>query len=220
MKKKIIVLLTGILLSALVACGTGGDKTADPTKEVNTRETTEPAEKVEQSSNERMNEEDSVELPLTAMFPMIELFIDGPNYQFIEKGATNLYNVGGICFIALTSKRDVEADKPSEVLDVYFENFKFAVRTNCNGYDLMKFNIKESKEMEINGINFWRFQGDILANNTVNDKSLYTVGYTFIKDNTPFQITGVVVSEEQDQKDIDEITKYVDAMVKTIRDEW
>lgn len=50
------------------------------------------------------------------------------------------------------------------------------------------------------------------------ETSFYTVGYTFFWDGTPFQITGVVVTKEQAQEDIDEIRTYVDAMVKTIRD--
>lgn len=219
MRKLSIILVISILLLGLAACGKGGEKTPEPTNKVSSGDINKPTEtKAEESTNKASKDASSVELPLTASFPMFNVYIDGPNYHFIEKGSTSLYNVGGKRFIALTSSEYVEANKTSEILDAYFKEFKNGVGTNCNGYKPEKFNIKESKEIEINGTTFWRFEGELLAKMPSKETSFFTVGYTFIRDGVPFQLTGVVVTEEQDQKDIDEITKYVDAMVKTIRD--
>ena len=219
MKKLCAILAVGILVFALTACEKGGDKTSDPTNNVSIRDTNEPAKTQEkQSSEQAKKSESSVNLPLTTTFPMFRLYIDGPNYHYIQNGATNLFNVGGIRFIALTSAKGMKADKPSEILDVYFKDFKTGVSVNCRGYKPEKFNIKESKEIEINGINFWRFEGELIAKTPSLETSFYTVGYTFIWDGHPFQITGVVVSEGQEKEHIDEITRYVDEMVKTIRD--
>jgi len=220
MKKIGAIIVAGILVFGLTACEKGGDKTSDPTNNVSIRDTNEPAKTQEkQSSEQAKKSESSVNLPLTANFPMFSLFIDGPNYQFIQNGSTSKFKVEGIRFIALTSAKGMKADKPSEIIDLYFENFKSGVDTNCRGYEPEQFNIKENKEIEINGITFWRFQGELLAKNIFDkETSFYTVGYTFIKDGNPFQITGVVVSEGQEQEYIDEITTYVDEMVKTIRD--
>ena len=220
MKKIGIILAASILVFSLTACGKGGEKNSEPINNVSIGDTNEPTKTQEKQSSEQRNKSDSaVKLPLTANFPMFSVYIDGPNYQFIQNGSTSLYNVGGIRFIALTSAEGMKADKPSEIIDLYFEDFKTGVNTNCRGYKPEKFNIKESKEIEINGITFWRFQGELLAKNIFDkETSFYTVGYTFIKDGNPFQITGVVVSEGQEQEYIDEITTYVDEMVKTIRD--
>lgn len=149
---------------------------------------------------------------------MFSLFIDGPNYQYIQNGATTLYNVGGHRFIALTSAKNVSAESLSEIIDAYFKDFRTGVGPNCKGYTPEKFNV-EGKEVEVNGTKFWRFEGELMSKTSFDkETSFYTVGYTFFWDGTPFQITGVVVTKEQAQEDIDEIRTYVDAMVKTIRD--
>ena len=217
MKKIGIILAASILVFSLTACGKGGEKTSEPINNVSIEDKNEPV-KTQQKQNDTKKDGGSVELPITTNFPMFRLYIDGPNYHYIQNGATNLFNVGGIRFIALTSAKNVEADKPSEILDAYFKDFKTGVSVNCRGYKPEKFNIKESKEIEINGINFWRFEGELIAKTPSLETSFYTVGYTFIWDGHPFQITGVVVSEGQEKEHIDEITRYVDEMVKTIRD--
>ena len=223
MKKFSIILLVIILLFAVTACGTGGEKVdSDIVNELDNIYTNnlEESQSEEISIKEEKQEEGSLaELPLTASFPMYNVYIDGPNWQFIEKGSTSLYNVGGKRFIALTSSEYVEANEITEIIDAYFKEFKSAVGTNCNGYKPEKFNV-EGKEVEINGRNFWRFEGELIAKMPSQETSFYTVGYTFFWEDRPFQLTGVVVSEEQAQEEIDEIRTYVDAMVKTIRDEW
>ncbi|MEN2774830.1 hypothetical protein ABCY62_07235 [Acetivibrio clariflavus] len=219
MKEIGIILAASILVFSLTACGKGGEKTPEPTNNVNIEDKNEHVKtQQKQSNNDTKKDNSSVELTLTAKFPMFLLYIDGPNYHFIENGGTNLFNVGGNRFIALTSSKYVKADKPSEILDAYFNEFKTGVSANCRGYKPEKFDIKESKEIEINGINFWRFEGELIAKTPSLETSFYTVGYTFIWDGHPFQITGVVVSEGQEKEHIDEITRYVDEMVKTIRD--
>lgn len=222
MKKFSIILLVIILLFAVTACGTGGEKVdSDIVNELDNIYTNnlEESQSEELSIEEEKQEEGSlVELPLTASFPMYNVYIDGPNWQFIEKGSTSLYNVGGKRFIALTSSEYVEANEITEIIDAYFKEFKSAVGTNCNGYKPEKFNV-EGKEVEINGRNFWRFEGELIAKMPSQETSFYTVGYTFFWEDRPFQLTGVVVSEEQAQEEIDEIRTYVDEMIKTIRDE-
>ncbi|HOA81807.1 MAG TPA: hypothetical protein PKK61_12215, partial [Defluviitaleaceae bacterium] len=215
-------LLVIILLFAVTACGTGGEKVdSDIVNELDNIYTNnlEESQSEEISIKEEKQEEGSLaELPLTASFPMYNVYIDGPNWQFIEKGSTSLYNVGGKRFIALTSSEYVEANEITEIIDAYFKEFKSAVGTNCNGYKPEKFNV-EGKEVEINGRNFWRFEGELIAKMPSQETSFYTVGYTFFWEDRPFQLTGVVVSEEQAQEEIDEIRTYVDEMIKTIRDE-
>jgi len=222
MKKFSIILLVIILLFAVTACGTGGEKVdSDIVNELDNIYTNnlEESQSEEISIKEEKQEEGSLaELPLTASFPMYNVYIDGPNWQFIEKGSTSLYNVGGKRFIALTSSEYVEANEITEIIDAYFKEFKSAVGTNCNGYKPEKFNV-EGKEVEINGRNFWRFEGELIAKMPSQETSFYTVGYTFFWEDRPFQLTGVVVSEEQAQEEIDEIRTYVDEMIKTIRDE-
>ena len=150
MKKFSIILLVIILLFAVTACGTGGEKVdSDIVNELDNIYTNnlEESQSEEISIKEEKQEEGSlVELPLTASFPMYSVYIDGPNWQFIEKGSTSLYNVGGKRFIALTSSEYVEANEITEIIDAYYKEFKAAVGTNCNGYKQEKFNV-EVKEV-------------------------------------------------------------------------
>ena len=116
--------------------------------------------KVKQKRKRKKKKESDVNIPFTAKFPMFSLFIDGPNYQYIQNGATTLYNVGGHRFIALTSAKNVSAESLSEIIDAYFKDFRTGVGPNCKGYTPEKFNV-EGKEVEINGTKFWRFEGEL-----------------------------------------------------------
>ena len=102
------------------------------------------------------------------------------------------------------------------------KDFQQGTYSMCGVKDVIKYDIKDTKEMTINGTDYVRYQGYLVCEGEL--KKMYNcffVGYTFIceKDgkNVPCQMIGAVVSDEQEQSDIDEITKYTDAMVYTIR---
>lgn len=228
MKKMSVLLAIIILLFGVTACGTGKESASSGnlTSEVSnnaTKTLEENQEEPDSSADEKeeKKEDSSVELPYTIMFPMHSLYVKGPNSYQIEYGATTFIVVEGHTLIGLTSDEFVDAstiNEPSEILDAYFDSFKYGADQFGLG-DADRFDIRESREVEIDGRKFWRFEGDLIYKLPSGDEIRYfVVGYTFFWDDTPFQITATVFTEEPEQAEIDKARAYVDEMVKTVRD--
>lgn len=228
MKKMSVLLAIIILLFGVTACGTGKESASSGnlTSEVSnnaTKTLEENQEEPDSSADEKeeKKEDSSVELPYTIMFPMHRLYVKAPNSYDIEYGATTFIVVEGHTLIGLTSDKFVDAstiNEPSEILDAYFDSFKYGADIFGSG-DLDRFDIRESREVEIDGRKFWRFEGDLIFKLLSGDEIRYfVVGYTFFWDDTPFQITATVFTEEPEQAEIDKARAYVDEMVKTVRD--
>ena len=228
MKKMSVLLAIIILLFGVTACGTGKESASSGnlTSEVSnnaTKTLEENQEEPDSSADEKeeKKEDSSVELPYTIMFPMYSLYVKAPSSYDIERGATTFIVVEGDTLIGLTSDEFVDAstiNEPSEILDAYFDSFKYGADQFGSG-DLDRFDIRESREVEIDGRKFWRFEGDLIFKLLSGDEIRYfVVGYTFFWDDTPFQITATVFTEEPEQAEIDKARAYVDEMVKTVRD--
>lgn len=229
MKKMSVLLAIIILLFGVTACGTGKESASSGnlTSEVSnnaTKTLEENQEEPDSSADEKeeKKEDSSVELPYTIMFPMHSLYVKGPSSYEIEYPATSfIAPVEGYTLIGLTSDSFVDAstiNEPSEILDAYFDSFKYGADQFGLG-DADRFDIRESREVEIDGRKFWRFEGDLIYKLPSGDEIRYfVVGYTFFWDDTPFQITATVFTEEPEQAEIDKARAYVDEMVKTVRD--
>lgn len=228
MKKMSVLLAIIILLFGVTACGTGKESASSGnlTSEVSnnaTKTLEENQEEPDSSADEKeeKKEDSSVELPYTIMFPMHSLYVKAPNSYLIEYGATTFIVVEGHTLIGLTSDSFVDAstiNEPSEILDAYFDSFTYNANQFGSG-DPDRFDIRESREVEIDGRKFWRFEGDLINKLPSGDEIRYfVVGYTFFWDDTPFQITATVFTEEPEQAEIDKARAYVDEMVKTVRD--
>ena len=223
MKKIVITIAAMLLITSLTACsGSSGD--SDNTSVASTTEasTSKQAEKTVAAESTKVTEPIKDEELLTLRFPIVKKYVDGPRWQIIEKGYTEFFNINDIKFIALTTNQELSVNKPSEVLEALLKDFQQGAETMCGAKNVIKYDIKDTKEMTINGTDYVRYQGYIIGEGS--QKKMYNcffVGYTFIceKDgkNVPCQMIGAVVSDEQEQSDIDEITKYTDAMVYTIR---
>ncbi len=221
MKKLTITIAAMLLITSLTACsGSSGssDSTGVATTEAST--STQAEKTVAESSKviEPIKDEDL----LTIRFPIVKKYVDGPRWQIVENGYTEFFNINDRKFIALTTNQELSVNKPSEVLDALLKTFQQGAETMCGAKDVIKYDIKDTKEMTINGNDYVRYQGYIVGEGSQKKMyNCYFVGYTFIceKDgkNVPCQMIGAVVSDEQEQSDIDEITKYTDAMVYTIR---
>ena len=223
MKKIVITIAAMLLITSLTACsGSSGD--SDNTSVASTTEasTSKQAEKTVAAESTKVTEPIKDEELLTLRFPIVKKYVDGPLWQIVEKGYTEFFNINDIKFIALTTNQELSVNKPSEVLEALLKDFQQGAETMCGAKKVIKYDIKDTKEMTINGTDYVRYQGYIIGEGS--QKKMYNcffVGYTFIceKDgkNVPCQMIGAVVSDEQEQSDIDEITKYTDAMVYTIR---
>ena len=223
MKKILITIAAMLLITSLTACAGnsgGSDSSSVATTEAST--STQAEKTVAAESTKVPESKNNEELSLAIKFPLIQKFVDGPRWQIIDKGYTSFYNINDRKFIALTTNHKLSVNKPSEVLEALLKTFQQGAETMCGAKKVIKYDIKDTKEMTINGTDYVRYQGYIIGEGS--QKKMYNcffVGYTFICEEDgkqiPCQMIGAVVSDEQEQSDIDEITKYTDAMVHTIR---
>ena len=223
MKKLVITIAAMLLITSLTAC-TGSSGSSDSTSVATTEASTSTqAEKTVAAESTKVTEATkNTELSLTTKFPLVKKYVDGPRWQIVEKGYTELFNINDRKFVALTTNDELSVSKPSEVLEALLKDFQQGTYSMCGVKDVIKYDIKDTKEMTINGTDYVRYQGYLVCEGELKEMfNCYFVGYTFIVEkngkNVPCQMIGAVVSDEQEQSDIDEITKYTDAMVYTIR---
>ncbi|PQQ65419.1 hypothetical protein [Acetivibrio saccincola] len=79
--------------------------------------------------------------------------------------------------------------------------------------------ITEQERVTVNGMETNRFEGYFdcpSSDGSINDR--YIVGYTFFAKGEPGYLLGTVSSNDQEERYIEEVTKTVDDMIKTLRD--
>ena len=79
--------------------------------------------------------------------------------------------------------------------------------------------ITEQERVTVNGMETNRFEGYFdcpSSDGSINDR--YIVGYTFFVKGEPGYLLGTVSSNDQEERYIEEVTKTVDDMIKTLRD--
>ena len=209
MKKKILLGLICGLLIVGITTGCGNSKTND---EVDTNN---PTENKEQVKDNTTNNNASL-LTGTYNVPMQKIYIDVPNYQAIESGVSKLYVVGRKLNIAITSNW---FETGSTLEQAHKDSFDAYVINLQNYAKIDELKIENDKNVTINGINAYRFEGKLKCYDETGDYELYTIGYSFIMDGIPCSIEGTVLDKSQDKDMINEVRNTVDAMMKTVRSE-
>ena len=212
MKKIFALVLAIILCFLLVACG---GETKEPQNENNDTSITE-SKNDETESNEKEEQNNSVDLSLTYKVPMKNVYVDAPNYQEIEEGYTELFIIHESKYVAITSDRKSTATSVKDAHEIAFNKFK----TNMQNYEggVNSIVIEKEETKQINGIEVYCFEGKInYGEDNVYDG--YAKGYAFIMDGIPCEIIGSVIDDGQSSALINEISTVVDAMIKTAREE-
>lgn len=144
---------------------------------------------------------------------------DRPMYQDVSEGLTEVFNRAGSLFIAYSI---VDEEHPEltakDVLTTDIEE-RFFERTDTyySGYDA-RLEVDSTEDKTINGVECMRFEGIVISEVDGKKFKNYAVGYTFVKDNIPCLLIGVVVEKDQTQLHKDEVSHNVDEMIKTLRD--
>ncbi|MBR5949237.1 MAG: hypothetical protein IKZ82_11435 [Clostridia bacterium] len=155
--------------------------------------------------------------------PRKNILMDAPSHKYHETeqgGCTQLYSVYGKRYVAVTYDPEETTASAKEALDLVWENYKRGLENDCR---IKELNITSESTETVNGVEVYKFVGTATRYlDYYGDKSLtrevFTIGFSFVKDNTPVSVIGSVINEEQKQEDIDEITAIVEAMMKTVRD--
>lgn len=213
-KKIQTVILMAMMLVMVCACGKNNNSNIiiDEEKQ-NSQISKEEVENIEKI--EDVGEEENSILTWTYKVPLEDLYIDVPDMHYMEEGYTQVFLEDQIKYILFTCLPDDTATDEKNALDITFESAK----RNISGLHYIN-NLGEVTEeyTSINGIDVYLFEGKINCGETVNYDA-YIRGYSFIYDEMPCSIIGVVMDEEQPQDQIDAIKEIVDAMILTVRSE-
>lgn len=204
------------MLFALGACGQSGDSSTSPTSSQAT-DTGSNSNETKENSNSTVD--DSL-LSYTFKVPGKSIFVDVPNYQEIDKGFTKLFILNGERYIAITYDKNSSASSLEEAHNLAFGIFK----DNIQNYSYVNSLTTTSESNEtINGIQVYKYVGKLNCaldfSNRDNSYDAYAIGYSFIMDGIPCSIIGSVINQNQVDKDINEVTNIVEAMIKTLRSE-
>lgn len=146
--------------------------------------------------------------------PQKLIYINAPStYEETQNGYSKIYFVKNKKYIAITAEKSMEATELTKAQDIVFSKIKENVKdfTYINNLE-----IEQEKTEKINEIEMYRYEGKLICGRTVK-ASAYVVGYTFIIDKIPCNITGVVTEKEQNEESIQEIKSLVDEMARTVR---
>ena len=216
-KKAISIILCMIVLFTLVACGKEKESSEKDPKASDTvgAEDKKKESKEGASDMEKLLDEYKEQLPNVCKAAKHEIYINVPNYQPIEEGYTQMFVMHQSRYVAFTSvvkgKYITLEDAHKAAIDKLIQN----IDTYCSP---QKLNITTSEKVTINGIEMLRYEGT-MACGIDTPYEAYTVGYTFIMDGIPCNLTGSVIDYEQSEELKKEIKDNVEASIKTLRTE-
>lgn len=225
MKKWTTLLLTAALVCTLSACGGGRDRARDEEPSEQGEET---GKEMDEAEEEEANQNQDVQMPdnsgaqVSLPMPSVtykvagkNIYVDVPYWQEIEKGYTRLFTLHGERYVAVSTDKNNTAASLEEAHNLAFEKFKGNIQTESYVNFL---NIEEESTETINGIEVYKYEGTVnCGHDTVYDA--YVIGYSFIMDGIPCNITGSVIDQAQDAEMIDEMRLTVEAMIQTVRSE-
>lgn len=214
--KKIIVLLMLIVVTAVFASCTSDETENNVAKDGNP----DLAEKVSTENTDNTDMQLSFDskselLPNTYKVPKQEIYVDVPDFNEMEKGYTELFRDGERKYVAFTDLREEFVENEKEAFERIFPKFA----NNMSSLHKIKGTpVLTESSAEINGIATHKFSGTVECGFTIST-DCYIYGYSFIFNDVPCLITGVVSDKTQSQKEIDSVTAIVDAMMKSVRNE-
>ncbi len=158
------------------------------------------------------------ELIYTFEDPGYKVAFDYPNMQVIEKNTSRVFRKTARYIIVYS--RDEGETALSDIPNKLQEDFTYATSTYITLGKARGFNIDNKKELVINGTNVLQIEGlvDVYDDYTNKSSTLPMVGYTFYKNGISCELIGIV-TDEDDGTYYKEMSKYISAMINTLRDD-
>ena len=226
MKKVLYLVLIVLMLVTFPSCGgnNGGDE-----GEVNETEHTgrENDNQTEQPEVEE-SDDDLSYLGRTYTELNYNVAIDGPNFQDFREKFSHLWNLDSRYLVIFGmykyywDESELVDRDAIETLEDIIPNMKDPIIASSErkSYVIIEdIIITEQERVTVNGMETNRFVGYFdcpSSDGSVNDR--YIVGYAFFVKGEPGYLLGTVSSNDQEEKYIEEVTKTVDDMIKTLRD--
>lgn len=225
MKKGIALLLAMVIAGTCLTACNGKDKQTGNGKgeltEVNSNQTDKTAETTKDEAESEETEKNELFRDYPHRIAGVStdgIYIDVPNWHEIEKGYTYVFILSGVEYVAVTwdpALRDDESiiSSLSTVHDSMFEDFVNSIQ---NYSYVTSLTVTSESTETINGMEVYRYEG-ILNTDDSKIKEVYAIGYSFVFEGMPINVTGSVIDEAQEQEMIDELRTIVEAMIPTIR---
>ena len=228
MKKVLYLVLIALMLVTFPSCGKNNNGDGGEVKE--TEQTGKQNDSQREESKVEESDDDLSYLVRTYTDPRYDVAIDGPNWQDFFEAYSHLWNADSIYFIIFGVYKDyweefelVERDSIKTLEDI-IPNMKEPIiasssRKSYVGKAIEDIVITEQERVTVNGMETNRFVGYfdcVSGDGSINDR--YIVGYTFFVKGEPGYLLGTVSSNDQEERYIEEVTKTVDDMIKTLRD--
>lgn len=233
--KRIIIVLCLVIATTLVACGNneetnveGNETVIDDTTKNSTDDAEDNVNVMEKVINDFAKKYSNVPTTTTGakylfdnvariyQVPAEKIYVNVPdyNYQEIEQGFTKMFVIGRELNVAITSDDTIKTttleQAHKEIFNDYTQNLQ-----NYAKIDELK--VKTDETVTINGIEMYKFEGELECHYDTRRYELYTIGYSFVMDGIPCSIEGTVLNETQPQDMIDNVRDTVNVMAQTVR---
>ena len=230
--KKRIILLTLLLVFAVLMPGCGGKdgKTVDITQtkqpSANNNQQEQDKDKGKETEKEEpSNSDDLSYLTTTYQDPDNDAVINGPNLRSFYEAFSQLWNADSKYFVIVGFYKNywksVDREAIKTVEDI-IPNMKrpIILSSHAKSYtDIRDVVVTSQERITVNGREASRFKGYFdCESDDGTIKNRYIVGYALFYKDEPMYLLGTVSSNDQEQEYIDEVTKTVDDMIKTLRD--
>lgn len=221
--KKVIILITVFAMTiCLVACSNNHEditESKNPSHsssgqvvEPNDNATSEP------DQNEHMQDENMKVVSI----PGREIYIDClSSLRTKEQGRTVIMYDSKDSLVGLTfNKSDEFVGSITDVLELLNDKFMSNISNYSKGdLDGAKIEVVSQQTSKIAGFECVKFTGTAQNDSPDGNWNCHVYGYTFVINDVPCAIIGVVSAEEQDEEMVSNIDKTVDNMAASIRTE-
>ncbi len=211
--------ITLVLMITLIAVSFSG--CSQPTENegtVNTNSTVasvQTADNTSENSQETSSKQDLYpQLTNSYKVPMQPIYFRAPGYSELEKVLSELFIIYNEKVVAITY--DDINDRGPTLQDAH-DRLMLDVNVGVENY--FKFDPEELKNLkteqkQMNGYDTIYFEGQIKSEQV--KKGAYVVGYSFIANDVPCNITGIVLDVDQSEDIKKEIQENVDAVMMTV----
>lgn len=217
MKKIFTFLITLLMVISMTACG-GNNDTNTPDKKQSSEniESTDGNTTTEQKDD--TVEKNDIELMYTFKDPGQPVAFDYPNLKSIEEGTSQVFKNSKYIIVYCRDEKKVELDA---IVDTLTEKFKMATSTHLKG-EFDSFAIDSSESTKLGDVDALIINGSVIQK--YDDGSTIKLpirGYVFSKGGIACEVIGSINEElnESNKANQEEMTKTIDAMMSTLRDD-
>ena len=157
----------------------------------------------------------------TYKVPLKDIYIDVPAYRLLEAGFSKLFvdfiddmKAGAIKCVVPRCDKNATAANAEEAFEINASGLVIDIR---NYYTTNSYKKTSGETVTINDREFYKVTGTINCGSS-DIYDAYMVSYSFIMEDLPCTIFGIVLEKEQSEEQIAEINKILELSAASVRD--